>query len=131
MASQEILECETLDSKELESKWYELDLLALPDEFDWKRLGKRYLKKVKAIIRESPELRNVLDSENLEAIKDNTQESAGIIPDFNLSQYQEGIRDRPETLAIVKKCATSDPSSSVRGAAQQELTRGWKIALKP
>lgn len=87
-------ECEILDSKGLESKWYELDLPALPAEFDWKRLGKRYLKKVKAIIRDSDKLRIILDSQNLEAIKDYTQETAGIIPDFDLLGYQEGIKER-------------------------------------
>ncbi|MDJ0697476.1 HEAT repeat domain-containing protein [Mastigocoleus sp. MO_188.B34] len=87
-------ECEVLDTKKLEAKWYELDLKVLPDEFNWKRIGKHYQKKVKAIIRESPELRNVLDSQNLEVIKDNTQATAGIIPDFDLNVYQEGIRER-------------------------------------
>ena len=87
-------ESEVLNTKKLETKWYELDLQALPDDFNWKRLGKRYLKKVKAIIRESPELRSVLDSQNLEFIKDNTQATAGIIPDFDLTGYQEGIRER-------------------------------------
>ncbi|MGB6301834.1 MAG: HEAT repeat domain-containing protein [Rivularia sp. (in: cyanobacteria)] len=87
-------ECEILDSKGLEKKWYELDLPALPAEFDWKRLGKRYLKKVKAIIRDSDKLRIILDSQNIEAIKDYTQETAGIIPDFDLLGYQEGIKER-------------------------------------
>ncbi|WP_414624347.1 NACHT domain-containing protein [Calothrix sp. CCY 0018] len=86
-------ECEILNTKKLESKWYELDLPALPDEFDWKKLGKRYLKKVKAIIRDSDKLRVILDSQNLEAIKDNTQETAGIIPDFDLLGYQEAIKE--------------------------------------
>ena len=86
-------ECEILNTKGLESKWYELDLPALPGEFDWKRIGKRYLKKVKAIIRDSDKLRVILDSQNIEAIKDNTKETAGIIPDFDLLGYQEAIKE--------------------------------------
>ena len=86
-------ECENLDTKGLESKWYELDLPALPSEFDWKKIGKRYLKKVKAIIRDSDKLRVILDSQNIEAIKENTQETAGIIPDFDLLGYQEAIKE--------------------------------------
>ena len=86
-------ECEILNTKKLETKWYELDLPALTSEFDWKRLGKRYLKKVKAIIRDSDQLRVILDSQNLEVIKDNTQETAGIIPDFDLLGYQEAIKE--------------------------------------
>ncbi|MGB3654494.1 MAG: NACHT domain-containing NTPase, partial [Rivularia sp. (in: cyanobacteria)] len=86
-------ECETLDTKRLENKWYELDLSALPAEFDWKKLGLRYLKKVKAIIRDSDKLRMILDSQNIEAIKENSQETAGIIPDFDLIGYQEAIKE--------------------------------------
>ena len=86
-------ECEILNTKKLETKWYELDLPALPSEFDWKRIGKRYLKKVKAIIRDSDKLRVILDSQNLEVIKHNTQETAGIIPDFDLIGYQEAIKE--------------------------------------
>ena len=74
-------ECETLNTKGLESKWYELNLPALPSEFDWKRIGKRYLYRV------------ILDSQNIEAIKDNTKETAGIIPDFDLLGYQEAIKE--------------------------------------
>ncbi|KST62019.1 NACHT domain-containing protein [Mastigocoleus testarum] len=113
-------ECKVLDTKKLETKWYELDLKVLPDEFNWKRLGKRYLKKVKAIIRESPELRNVLDSQNLEVIKDNTQEVAGIIPDFDLSQYQEGIRERYGKLQL--------DSLDTSGYAYNEL-KLWRMFI--
>ncbi len=113
-------ECEVLDTKKLETKWYELDLQALPGEFNWKRLGKRYLKKVKAIIRESPELRDVLDSQNLEVIKDNTQATAGIIPDFDLSQYQEGIRERYGKLQL--------DSLDTSGYAYNEL-KLWQIFI--
>ncbi|MEM7581520.1 MAG: NACHT domain-containing protein, partial [Cyanobacteria bacterium P01_A01_bin.80] len=86
-------ECQVLDIKKLEEKWYELDLPELPSEFGWKRLGKRYVRKIKAIIRESLSLRSILDSQNLEAVKDSTQEIAGIIADFDLDKYQEAIRE--------------------------------------
>ncbi len=100
-------ECETLDTKKLESKWYELDLSALPNEFDWKKLGLRYLKKVKAIIRDSDKLRVILDSQNIEAIKDNSQETAGIIPDFDLIGYQEAIKETYGELEL-ERLNTSD-----------------------
>ncbi|MEO0841116.1 MAG: HEAT repeat domain-containing protein [Cyanobacteria bacterium J06643_5] len=86
-------ECETLDTNKLEIKWYELNLPVLPSEYDWKRIGKRYLKKVKAIIHDSDKLRVILDSQNIEAIKNNTQETAGIIPAFDLLGYQEAIKE--------------------------------------
>ena len=37
----------------------------LPDEFNWKQVNKPYLNKLKAIIRESPQLRAILDSQKL------------------------------------------------------------------
>lgn len=88
-------DCQALDPKTLAKTWYQLNLLpSLPEEFDWELVGKLYRKKVKAIIRELPELRTVLDSENLESIQQNTKESAGIVPEFDLRIYQEGLQKR-------------------------------------
>jgi predicted NACHT family NTPase len=86
---------QVLDTKTLAKTWYQLNLSpVLPEEFDWELVGKLYRKKVKAIIRELPELRAILDSRNLEAIQQNTQELAGIPTEFDLRRYQEGIRER-------------------------------------
>ncbi len=86
---------QVLDTKILAKTWYQLNLLpVLPEEFDWELVGKLYRKKVKAIIRELPELRAILDSQNLEAIQQNTKELAGIPTEFDLRRYQEGIRER-------------------------------------
>jgi hypothetical protein len=65
--------CRAIDTKKLSQTWYQLDLISLPQGFDWEKVGKRYLKKVKAIIRESDELRTILDSQNIEAIQQNTR----------------------------------------------------------
>jgi predicted NACHT family NTPase len=86
--------CKAVDTKRLAKIWYQLDLLSLPEEFDWEQIGKRYLKKVKALIRETDELRAILDSQNLESIQQNTQEIAGISPEFDLRRYQEGLQER-------------------------------------
>ncbi|MFE1744913.1 NACHT domain-containing protein, partial [Coleofasciculus sp. H7-2] len=87
-------DCQAIDTKELSKIWYRLDLLSLPEDFDWGRIGKLYLNKVKAIIRESDELRTILDSQNLEAIQQSTKELAGISPEFDLKRYQEGLQER-------------------------------------
>jgi predicted NACHT family NTPase len=42
-------DCRHLDTRTLSQTWNDLNLLALPDQFDWERVAKRYLKKVKAI----------------------------------------------------------------------------------
>ncbi|BAZ47429.1 hypothetical protein NIES4103_00300 [Nostoc sp. NIES-4103] len=88
-------DCQTIDTKKLQAIWYQLNSSsALSDDFNWQVIGKKYLKKVQDIIREVPELRDILDSWNLEKIKQNTTEIAGIIPQFDLERYQEGIRER-------------------------------------
>ena len=87
-------DCQAVDTKTLTKIWYQLNLLSLPDEFSWERVAKKYLKKVKAIVRESDELRSILDSQNIEAIQQNTKELAGIVPEFDLRRYQEGLQER-------------------------------------
>ncbi|MEO1377199.1 MAG: HEAT repeat domain-containing protein, partial [Cyanobacteria bacterium J06635_10] len=82
---------EIIDTKNLEKIWYEKNLLQLPEGFDWRRLNKPYVRKVKAIIRESDELREIFDSYQLEEIADNTKQIAGIAPDFDLPRYQEAL----------------------------------------
>ncbi|HEY9650354.1 MAG TPA: NTPase, partial [Coleofasciculaceae cyanobacterium] len=77
-------DCQGLETKQLTKIWYQLNLSPLPEDFEWERVGKRYLKKVKALIRESDELRAILDSQNLESIHKNTKELAGIAPEFDL-----------------------------------------------
>ena len=91
---------ENLDTQKLEEIWNELNLLSLPDEFNWKQVTKPYINRVRAIIGESAELRSILDSQNIEAIKDSTKELAGIIPEFDLKQYQEGLQERYSNLNL-------------------------------
>jgi energy-coupling factor transporter ATP-binding protein EcfA2 len=84
----------------LAKTWTQLSLRSLPDGFEWERVAKRYVKKVKAIVRESDELRTILDSQNLEAIAQSTQELAGIVPEFDLERYQEGLQERYSNLNL-------------------------------
>ncbi|MBD1901711.1 HEAT repeat domain-containing protein [Trichocoleus sp. DQ-A3] len=93
-------DCQAIDTKELSKIWYRLDLLSLPEDFDWGRIGKLYLKKVKAIIRESDELRAIFDSKNIEAIQQNTRELAGVPTEFDLKRYQEGLQERYSNLNL-------------------------------
>jgi predicted NACHT family NTPase len=59
----ERLAAQYYDADKLKQTWQELNLLALPREFDWERIAKRYKKKVEAILRESKELLAVLSAE--------------------------------------------------------------------
>lgn len=85
-------DCKALDTAGLAKTWENLGLPPLPSQFDWEAIGKQYLRKVKALIRESEELRSILDSQNLEAIRRSAEELAGIAPNFDLQQYRESIR---------------------------------------
>jgi hypothetical protein len=86
-------DCQSLDASILEKTWQELNLPVLPTEFDWSAITKQYLRKVKALLRESDDLRKILDSEYLEAIKRSVEELAGIVPGFDLRQYRESIQE--------------------------------------
>ncbi|MEQ9486829.1 HEAT repeat domain-containing protein [Coleofasciculus sp. F4-SAH-05] len=99
--------CRSLDGYTLAQTWETLQLQPLPPEFDWQAITQQYLRRVKAICRESDELRMILDSQNLEAIRDNTDAIAGIIPDFDLRQYRESLQEFYGYL----KLETLDPGS--------------------
>ncbi len=63
-------DCQAIDTKKLEAIWYQLNAsYPLPDDFNWKRIAKKYPQKVKDIIIELPELREILDSRNLDKIQ--------------------------------------------------------------
>ncbi len=109
-----------IDTKTLYQIWYQLKLLELPNDFDWEKVGKRYIKKVKAIIRESDELRSILDSQNLEEIQQNTKLLAGIVPEFDLKRYQEAIQERYGNLNL--------QSLDTSGYAYNEL-KLWRIFI--
>lgn len=76
----------------LARKWNDLNLQRLPDQFNWQKIGKRYSRKVEAILRESEDLRKLLASENLAVIRKTLEQSVSISPDFELSRYQEGLK---------------------------------------
>ncbi|MEH1833637.1 MAG: hypothetical protein V7L29_16560 [Nostoc sp.] len=92
---------QAIDTKALETIWYQLNAsYPLPDDFNWKRIARKYLQKVKEIIIGVPELREILDSRNLDKIQNNTTEIVGIIPDFDLERYQEAIKETYSNLNL-------------------------------
>ncbi|NER98708.1 MAG: NACHT domain-containing protein, partial [Symploca sp. SIO1B1] len=93
-------DCRKLDSKQLGKIWRQYYPQAMPTEFDWDRVAQQYLIEVKRIVKQSPALKTLLELETLEAIEKNTQETAGIIPDFNLKAYQEGLQERYANLNL-------------------------------
>ena len=93
-------DCKTVNTAGLKKLWQESKLKKLPDNFNWELVATPYYREVIKIRRESNELRAILDSENLEKVAKNTEQTAkalqsiaGIIPDFNLGQYRESLRE--------------------------------------
>ncbi|WP_230968337.1 NACHT domain-containing protein, partial [Nostoc sp. WHI] len=111
-------DCNAIDTKKLKEIWYQLNDSQYPDKFRWKAIGEKYLQAVKKIILEIPELRDILDSKNLDKIQENTTQMAGIIPDFDLPGYQEGILERYGNLKL--------DSLDTSGYAYNEL-KLWRI----
>ena len=110
--------CRAINIQALATIWNQLNLLTLPNNFNWERIGKLYLKKVKAIVRESDDLRLILDSQNQEDTAQNTQEMAGIIPDLDLVKYREGIQEQYSNLKL--------DSLDTSGCAYNEL-KLWQM----
>ncbi len=83
-----------IDIHKLAKLWQTYQLQDLPDDFNWSQLSKRYVRKVKAILREDEELRQILDSQNLDRIP------REIPIDFSLIKHQETIRERYKHLPL-------------------------------
>ncbi|NEQ71803.1 MAG: NACHT domain-containing protein [Okeania sp. SIO2C9] len=84
-----------LDTNKLAITWNEINP-PLPDDFDWELVAKQYQRRVKKIIRESDELRKILDSENLDKLANQTE----IKPDFDFKRYREGIVEQYGNLKL-------------------------------
>ncbi len=110
--------CLGINTQALVTIWNQLDLLTLPDEFNWERVSKLYLKKVKAIVRESDDLRQIFDFINNEDNTNNIREITGIAPDFDLIKYRDGIQEKYGNLKL--------DSLDTSGCAYNEL-KLWRM----
>lgn len=86
-------DCSTVNGNELAAIWKKLTykdepVLAMPDGFDWLRVGGEYLKRVRKIIRNTPELKALLDTQLLEEIEKNTKQ---LSPGFDLAKYKKRL----------------------------------------
>ncbi|MEH2217776.1 MAG: HEAT repeat domain-containing protein [Nostoc sp.] len=114
------INCESLDAKTLEDSWNRLQLKPLPSKFNWQSITEQYLTQVQELLLDSKELHHILELQKLSDIEINTKEIAGVIVDFNLVKYQEGIRDRYGNLKL--------DSLDTSGYAYNEL-KLWKIFI--
>ena len=87
-------DCGVIDMTALATIWQQSSLRGkpfpiLPEEFDWRQIGSKYLKKVRRIVRETPELRSLLETELLEEIARNTMQ---LSPGFDVAKYRESLQ---------------------------------------
>jgi predicted NACHT family NTPase len=80
-----------IDTAFLVRTWHNLSLHPLPEDFNWQRLVKRYVKKIDYILQDSDELSKLFDSQNLLRIRESVENLAPISPDFDLSRYRQGL----------------------------------------
>jgi len=87
-------DCPSIDVAELAAIWGRSNnckgklSTSLPEGFDWVDVGKEYVKKVQKIVKETPELKPLLDTELLEGIARNTMQ---LSPGFDVAKYRESL----------------------------------------
>jgi hypothetical protein len=105
-------DCQAIDTTALVTVWQQSMLKgslfpAMPEGFDWQRIGREYLRQVRRIIRETPELKSLLETELLEQTAANTQATAEAVGrmagrevPFDLTSYRESILEQYEFLQL-------------------------------
>jgi len=115
-------DCRAIDADKLRAIWGQRDSPAMPVGFNWDEVAKQYVKEVKRIVRNAPELRAILELEIQESIERQVKEIAGITPDFNLGKYQEGLLECYGNLKL--------DSVDTSGCAYNQL-KLWKLFIPP
>ncbi|MBW4475234.1 MAG: NACHT domain-containing protein [Stenomitos rutilans HA7619-LM2] len=87
-------DCRAIDVTALAALWQRSTFRGqpfptLPEGFDWQHVGNEYLRKVRRLVRETPELKALLETELLEDIARNT---AQISPGFDVAKYRESLQ---------------------------------------
>ena len=112
--------CRVIDANQLRSIWVQRYSPDMPTGFNWDGVAKQYVKDVRRIVRNSPELEELLELEIQESIEEKVREIAGISPDFNLTKYQEGLRERYSNLNL--------SSLDTTGCAYNQL-KLWQVFI--
>ncbi|NJM48925.1 MAG: hypothetical protein HC860_24470 [Alkalinema sp. RU_4_3] len=90
-------DCKVVDCGALAGIWGRSQLKGtpfpeMPDEFDWVAVGTLYLKKVRKIVRDTPELRSLLEMALMEQQTESLKTLAGINPGFDVGQYRKSLQ---------------------------------------
>jgi broad-specificity NMP kinase len=92
-------DCRQVDTDTLAEIWQRstqkgVAFTPMPEGFDWKGVGNSYLKKVRRIVRETPELRALLEVELQEQQAESFQQLVGVPVAFDLGRYRESILEQ-------------------------------------
>lgn len=122
--------CESINVIQLERIWQQSEFKnkpfpAMPNGFNWQRVGSEYLKKVRRIVRQDQELRSLLEIQLLEEIKDHiqtvAQNTATISPGFELEKYRESLQCSYGILKL----------HTLEYIDQQRPITLWKLFIEP
>ncbi len=108
-----------LDPAVFAKAWEEIpDVTTMPEDFSWKRISKRFSRKVKAIREDSTELRETFT--RLRSTKDSEdwQKGRDLPPEFDLDKYAEALVERFASLSL--------DSLDTEGAAYNAV-RLWNV----
>ncbi|MEG3436261.1 NACHT domain-containing protein [Pannus brasiliensis CCIBt3594] len=87
-----VVNCPAIDTVTLARSWQVLQLCSLPHGFNWEKLGKFYLRKVREIVEGSEKLRPIFTLQLEIEDNQNLREIAGIPTDYDLERYARGIQ---------------------------------------
>lgn len=112
------VDCKSLDTRFLVQTWQDLNSPFLPESFNWDLIGILYIRAVRNILANSEKLRPIYELQLQAKQADGIQELAGIVPDFDLGRYAEGLREQYGSLKL--------DSLDTTGVYYNEL-KLWKI----
>ena len=116
-------------------------LVELPDDFDWRNLGKKYVKAVQEIISKSPELRQVRDSRSLQQSSEDLRHLVGPKPGLDLEGYRKyldeaygilklGSLDPDWSKYVLRLQKVYVPQTVKEALPQREITRDYLKKLR-
>jgi predicted NACHT family NTPase len=98
--------------------WLGVKLIELPREFDWQKLCRRYQARAKMVVRESKELREIVDSQNIERIADAIDLQEASSSSIDLAGYAAAMLERYQKLRL--------ESVDITGSYYRELEL-WRV----
>jgi len=117
----------SFDVSALPAVWNELrasngeKLISLPVGFDWDALGASYLEAVRAIVSETPQLREMWQANSVDDIRRATEAIRGVAPRFTVEKYRRALVEEFGTLKLSVMRADQDGGLGDRAVSLQKV----------